>query len=328
MASTQPEMRAIDPTALRERVLAAARHEPAPTRRRVRWQTLTWMAAGALATLVVFAASGGVRLGARPPALAWATAFGAFAATVAALQTIVWRRDSMMARRTSHIVLRAGAIVVALSGWKLGWSAAHDAAAPAAEPSALACGALALGLGLPPLAVALALRRRSEPRRPGSMGFALGAVAGLGASMLVDLGCPRGDPGHVLLGHVAPVLLLAALGALIRSTRAGAGPDPAPCWRPGAARAGARADAAGRPHRAPSGRARTAVARAAAASGIALGAASAIGARPSAMAWDGRDMAALRDTRRASCYPEACCTAWTPPTPPPRARAWSTRWPS
>jgi hypothetical protein len=47
------------------------------------------------------------------------------------------------------------------------------------------------------------------------LGVALGVATGAAAAALVDLWCPVGHVPHLLIGHVAPILLLGGLGALV-----------------------------------------------------------------------------------------------------------------
>jgi hypothetical protein len=68
-------------------------------------------------------------------------------------------------------------------------------------------------MAVPLLVAFVAVRRRSDPVHPGVAGAALGVTAGVAAGTLVDLWCPVGFVQHVLLGHILPLLVVAALGA-------------------------------------------------------------------------------------------------------------------
>jgi hypothetical protein len=57
--------------------------------------------------------------------------------------------------------------------------------------------------------------RRFEPRHPGTLGAALGAVAGTWAAVMVELWCPLAELEHVLVGHVLPLLVLALAGSVM-----------------------------------------------------------------------------------------------------------------
>jgi hypothetical protein len=54
---------------------------------------------------------------------------------------------------------------------------------------------------------------RRDPSHPRVTGAALGAIAGACSAVFVDLWCPVAYLPHLLLGHVLPMLLLAAIGA-------------------------------------------------------------------------------------------------------------------
>jgi len=64
--------------------------------------------------------------------------------------------------------------------------------------------------------------------RPGITGAALGMAAAIAAGGLVDLWCPVAHVEHLLLGHILPLVLLAALGALAgrRFIRLGSRSEP------------------------------------------------------------------------------------------------------
>ena len=78
----------------------------------------------------------------------------------------------------------------------------------------LHCTETILALALLPLAVSLAALRSGAPTRP----TAAGAVAGLFAGGLAAAGfamaCPMNDPGYVVVGYGAAILLLCVLGAV------------------------------------------------------------------------------------------------------------------
>jgi peptidoglycan/LPS O-acetylase OafA/YrhL len=66
-----------------------------------------------------------------------------------------------------------------------------------------------------PFATLAYASRRVEPRHPGTAGAALGAVAGAWAAVMVELWCPLAAHGHVLVGHVLPLLALVLAGSAI-----------------------------------------------------------------------------------------------------------------
>jgi len=198
-------------------VLDAVRAEPAParaTRRRVVWglAALCMALAGA-----VFLAYGGLRQGGAPrPALGiLATTLGAAVIGAAGLWLAVGQR-SMVSRSTVALLATVVGIPVALLGWKVAWSASFAGGLdPWPGRVGWPCLQISLLAGLTPALAAIGLRRASEPRHPRLLGAALGAAAGAFAWVVTDLWCPVGHVPHLLLGHVLPVLVFAALGATI-----------------------------------------------------------------------------------------------------------------
>jgi hypothetical protein len=79
-----------------------------------------------------------------------------------------------------------------------------------------------------PFWVLLSLSPRRDPRHPALTGAALGAAAGSWAALMVELWCPLAEPAHVAVGHVAPLVLLAALGAGIGARLFRLRPVPSP----------------------------------------------------------------------------------------------------
>jgi hypothetical protein len=76
-----------------------------------------------------------------------------------------------------------------------------------------ACFSRAVGIGLVPAVVLLAMLRRAAPLRL-AWAAGLAAVAATAAGALaVQIICPINDPAHALIGHFAPVATLGAIGA-------------------------------------------------------------------------------------------------------------------
>jgi hypothetical protein len=199
---------------LRQRVLEAARRQPAPTRRQVRLRNLGYAALAVAGTLAAFFAVGGPRPGPRPLALVVATAVGAFAVAALALYAAAGAGRGMLGRARGWLLGAAAATPAAFLAWKLAWSSRYDHMTDAwlARPG-YRCFSLTLLFALLPFAVLLLARWRSDPTHPRSLGLALGVASGMCAGALVDLWCPVGHLGHLLAGHVLPTALLGLLGA-------------------------------------------------------------------------------------------------------------------
>jgi hypothetical protein len=251
-------MSANAPTAeeLRARVLDAARREPSPTR-----AVKARRGAGMIALGFGIAASIGVVkwLLARPHAHHWHvvqegdtwTASGpwGYVVTLEAAWLLVallatWagfaRGRSMLGRSAASKVAVAALTPVALAvtwlavafAWlqallPLAWlEVMNDTAQTGVHTS---CAVMSVVYAAGPLAAFFALRRSRDPASPRQSGAALGAVAGAWGAVVHFPFCQCTSPLHVALGHVVPVIVLAALGAIagdrvlgIRATALGA----------------------------------------------------------------------------------------------------------
>jgi hypothetical protein len=76
----------------------------------------------------------------------------------------------------------------------------------------LVISAIVGGLVLATFTIAL---RRSAPVASGLRGGALGAAAGAWAGLSTFIFCPSGDPHHLLLGHVLPVVAFTLVGFIV-----------------------------------------------------------------------------------------------------------------
>jgi hypothetical protein len=205
------------PPELKARVLSRIRQLPSPARREGNLQRRLLMAAGLLLPLLGFIALGGVRPGTRPSFLIVETALGALLLAVSSLW-VVLGGGQMLGRSRRTLLSMVAFWPVSLFFWKLACSATASASgALLAWPSrpGLVCSGITLVLGLLPLFALALMRRRSDPTHPASLGAALGVAAGSYAALLVDLWCPVGNPWHVLLGHVLPIILIGLVGAVV-----------------------------------------------------------------------------------------------------------------
>jgi hypothetical protein len=208
-------MRSLTDAELRARVLVAVAAEPSMTRAQGRRWTAGLLLVGALAGLAVFQAWGGVRPHARPLALLVATASGSGLLAGLALIAAFGRGRSMLGRSRLVLAATIGLLPPALLGWKVWVSSLYPAMTdPWPDRPGFRCLALGLAVGAFPLLASLVGRRRTLPVRPGSTGAAVGAASGVAAATLVDLWCPIAHLPHLLLGHLLPIALLAAAGAV------------------------------------------------------------------------------------------------------------------
>lgn len=203
---------------LKSRILAAVRAEPAPVRRATLLRNALLLAAGgAVALAIFFLYCDGMHVYARPTLLVVLTSSGWFLAAAVAMRISFARGRSMLGRPTAWLVALVVGAPLLLLAWKVAVTAPFGAQMMACWEGRLGnrCLGMDLGIGIVLLAAFTAARRRSDPLRPGITGAALGTAAGIAAGVLVDLWCPVADVAHLLRGHILPLVLLAALGALV-----------------------------------------------------------------------------------------------------------------
>jgi hypothetical protein len=201
---------------LKHRILAAAASETSATRRQ-RVVASAIRAVTALAVpLLLFAGVGGVRLEARPLGLVSMTALGTSAVAAWALFAAFGRGPSMLGRTRGRLLGTALIAPAAFLIWKVAASSGvPHMMDPWPDRPGLRCFAVTTLFAAWPL-VALGWERwGSDPVHPRVLGLALGVATGAAAAVLVDLWCPVGHVPHLLTGHVAPMLVLGGLGALL-----------------------------------------------------------------------------------------------------------------
>jgi hypothetical protein len=201
---------------LKDRVLAAAAVERSLTRCQNALRNAALAASAVAVPLLLFGWVGGARVAPRPAWLAATTALGTAAIAACALYAAFGRGSAMLGRSRGWLLGTAAAAPVAFLLWKVAASAGvpHMMDAWPARPGARCLGLTALFAAWPLVALAWA-RAGSDPVHPRSLGLALGVAVAAGAAVLVDLWCPIGHVGHLLGGHVTPMLLLGAVGALL-----------------------------------------------------------------------------------------------------------------
>jgi len=202
--------------------LAKLDADPAPTRQRIRVQNLILFVVVACILAEIFRWWGGVRPQGRPLSLVVETAIGAACIAAVATWTLAGRGRSMTGRTTTFLGIAGFATPLALFVWKIFWSAQFQGMMGVGPmgPDGLPrfgwkCLRLSLALGLFPLLAMALVRRNSDPNNPRLTGATLGVAAGACAWVFTDLWCPVGNVSHLLVGHVLPITLLAALGAAL-----------------------------------------------------------------------------------------------------------------
>ena len=201
---------------LKQRVLDRVAQVPAPTRVETIRARLWLYMAGIVGALAIFFFRGGVRLTNRPPKLVAITSLGTSVIAGIGMYFLFTKQGRHMLRRPWTWL--AGAAVLSALGfvlWRYGFSSVYGLTDRWPTRPGLKCLGLGILTGALPLFAALASWRHTEPLTPTATGAAFGAGAGLGSAVLVDLWCPVSYVPHLLLGHVLPIVVLAAAGALI-----------------------------------------------------------------------------------------------------------------
>lgn len=200
---------------LRARVLAQAARTPSPTRVEYKRRVVLIAAAGAVATVGLFMAMGGMSPGARPvEMIAFTVGFGLLAAAV--LTRLSSGQGGSMLGRPRPVLLTAVVVaapllaVVAFCA-TMAWPApAHEHVATGTH---LACGAISVLQGALPLLVLMLPKRGTDPVHPAVTGAALGMTAGAWTVVMATLRCPHAAALHCIVAHVLPTLILTAAGA-------------------------------------------------------------------------------------------------------------------
>jgi hypothetical protein len=203
---------------LRARVLTRVAQEPAPTRGDVALQRRLVVGLALAVSLLIFLAWGGIRASPRPSRLVLETTAGSAVLAIGIGILAFGRGRSMLGRPKPWLAFAVVSTPVSLFVWRVVMTARYPGmdAEWSARPG-LRCFVLSGMLAITPLLGLLWLRRGSDPLHPRLTAAAFGAAAGAAAWVLVDLWCPVGYVPHLLLGHVAPVVLLTTLSALIGS---------------------------------------------------------------------------------------------------------------
>jgi hypothetical protein len=194
----------------------AAELAPRPRLAGVGVAAAAWLAAGALLVGAATLATGPLRPGllrqlASEPGFGLDLLLGVLAGGAAVL--------GLMRLRVPGLALGARAATLGLVAWAA-WAAWQllELWGRTAPPSTLGqrngCVLEVLLYSLPPLTLALWMARRAAPLERGWTGLLAGLAAGVLPALAMQLAC-MDDPLHALGLHLAPVLAVAGLGALL-----------------------------------------------------------------------------------------------------------------
>jgi hypothetical protein len=170
-------------------------------------------AVAAAGGLALFQAWGGVGHSAgRPASLTFGIAVGAVLVAVAATSVSWWRGRSLVGKPASFLIGTAVLLPLITFVWLVSF---NDHYAEPFQRVGWRCLGMTLFGGSLLLGAAAWLRNRTVAVHAPLAGAALGATAGAWAGVLADLWCPLSNAPHVLVGHVLPLVLLAALGGAL-----------------------------------------------------------------------------------------------------------------
>ena len=195
----------------RQQLLAAVAQQPAPTRAEVSTRGGWAVALSVAVALAIFVLAGGVQHSAGRPLEYTVLLSGGWTLFAVALTVLVLRRPSTLGRPPRWLAALALAAPFVLLGWM------HLFDGRYVEPFSRVgwrCLTYTLAMAALPLSAFMVLRRGLEPRGPGQLGAAVGAVIGAWSGVLVELWCPLVNLPHALVGHALPLAVLIAAGAL------------------------------------------------------------------------------------------------------------------
>jgi len=204
------------PPDVRAQVLGEALRKPSLDASATRRTNAVAVALG-VATAMTMVGTLGVSLGGRPLPFVIVSAVGW--AAIAAVATLLGglRGGSMLGRTRRTVLLVGIAAAPVVYAWvmscTLGWPEVREPAGKWQQHVACLVATLLLSLG-PVIALAF-VRRGTDPVHPRATGAAIGAAAGAWGGVLIDMHCPLVHPLHVAVAHVMPIVLYAALGALL-----------------------------------------------------------------------------------------------------------------
>jgi hypothetical protein len=198
---------------LRSRVLESAASAPSMTRRQGRLLAIALSAASIALAMIVFESIGGLAHSAgRAHALTLLIATGSIALSGVLTWAVLSRGRSSMARAPLALGLAALATPLVVFLWMQLFSGTY------AEPFqrvGYRCLSYCLVMSALPMASFMVLKRGVEPRMPAVLGAAVGAACSAWGGSLIDLWCPLTNAPHVLVGHVAPIVIAILIGALV-----------------------------------------------------------------------------------------------------------------
>ena len=202
------------PDELKAEILADAAQTPSPTRRTVRRGVWLAVAFCGLVAYVGFEAMGRVAWFGRSSAYIGLAA-AAFSVVAVAATLFALPRRSMFGpplRATLAVAFIAPTLIM---GALLVLNQQYPGTSLAcAKRVGLVCMDLMFTLGAFPIVALLLAQKRGLALRPLQAGFGTGIAVGAWTGVGITLSCECTHASHVALGHVLPILILAAFGAV------------------------------------------------------------------------------------------------------------------
>jgi hypothetical protein len=197
------------------KLLEAMRRTPSLTRQAARTRAWLILPSGTIvAGALYFALHGVEHGGGRPVWFYVACAASWMAVSIASMWGALGRGGARSWRSRSTLLAIAAGTPGLLFAIMFGFAIADpDVTHLHPERLGLKCFGLTLAAAIFPLVALLYVRRESDPVHPAVTGAALGSACGASAGIMVEMWCPVATSEHVALGHIAPIVVLAALGA-------------------------------------------------------------------------------------------------------------------
>lgn len=207
------------PPHLRDRILAAARAEPSPTRPVYLRRVALVVGLSLACSLLLFFGVGGIQLGDRPAAyvgalgLAWGLlAGGLLAVTLGRKASPLGPRPELLVAVTFAAPTLLGTLVL-LGKWI--WPQTVECDGPNNHDGR--CFFFAVAFALPPLAAWIWSRRGRIVEHVPLHAAAFGSVTGSFGALLITLRCTFANLSHLFLGHVLPVIVVSVVASLVAS---------------------------------------------------------------------------------------------------------------
>jgi hypothetical protein len=205
------------PREFKERILSDALARRSPTRQSSRAFAWITAASSVLVAAAIFLAKDGPHHG--EGRRAWyyaASTLGWTVIAVVSMWSAFGKGRSAVGRSRAWLLVVAAGTPAVLFAMMYAFAIA-DPSVTLVHPERIGykCLALTLSAAALPLLGLLALRSGSDPVHPTATGAAFGAACGAAAGVMVEMWCPVGAVQHVAIGHVAPIVILALLGAAI-----------------------------------------------------------------------------------------------------------------